>query len=132
MPKSEENKQGMTPKERYVQTLTFGHPDRIFYDFGNPRKSTMEAWYRQAMDKVPWLVEQGGYLPGFDHAVPPDVPLRSYLTMCELIKAIAEGRPVSGPDEPLAIEEDLGPIERMWAPGDPDWVATGGEGDGSA
>ena len=44
------------------------------------------------------------------------VPLRSYLSMCELIKAIAKGRPVSGPHEPLAIEERLGPIERMWSP----------------
>jgi len=75
-----------------------------------------ERTYREVMSKVPWLVEQGGYLPGFDHAVPPDVPLRSYLYMCELIKAIAEGRPVPGPHEPLAIEEKLGPIERMWSP----------------
>jgi len=72
--------------------------------------------YEEVIGKVPWLVEQGGYLPGFDHAVPPDVPLRSYLYMCELIKAIAEGRPVPGPDEPLAIEEELRPIERMWSP----------------
>ena len=77
-----------------------------------------ERTYREVMSKVPWLVEQGGYLPGFDHAVPPDVPLHSYLTMCELIKAIAEGRPVPGPNEPLAIEEGLGSIERMWSPGD--------------
>lgn len=77
-----------------------------------------ERTYREVMSKVPWLVEQGGYLPGFDHAVPPDVPLRSYLYMCEMIKAIGEGRPVPGPDAPLAIEEGLGPIERMWSPDD--------------
>jgi len=75
-----------------------------------------ERTYQEVMGKVPWLIERGGYLPGFDHAVPPDVPLRSYLYMCELIKAIAEGRPVPGPDAELAIEEALGPIEQMWSP----------------
>jgi len=75
-----------------------------------------EQTYRQVMRKVPWLIEQGGYLPEIDHAVPPDVPLRSYLYMCELIKALAEGRPVPAPDAPLEIEEKLGPVERMWSP----------------
>lgn len=75
-----------------------------------------ERTYREVMKKVPWLIEQGGYLPGIDHAVPPDVPLRSYLYMCELIKAIAEGKAVPGPDEPLAIETQLGPLERLWSP----------------
>jgi uroporphyrinogen decarboxylase len=75
-----------------------------------------ERTYQEVMKKVPWLIEQGGYLPGIDHAVPPDVPLRSYLYMCELIKAIAEGKAVPGPDEPLEIEERLGPLERLWSP----------------
>jgi uroporphyrinogen decarboxylase len=75
-----------------------------------------ERTYEEVMKKVPWLIEQGGFLPTVDHAVPPDVPLRSYLYMCELIKAIAEGRAVPGPNEALAIEERLGPIERMWSP----------------
>ena len=57
---------------------------------------TLEQTYREIMGKVPWLIEQGGYLPSIDHAVPPDVPLRSYLHMCELIKSIAEGRQPPG------------------------------------
>ena len=75
-----------------------------------------ERTYREVMKKVPQLIEQGGCIPGVDHSVPPDVPLRSYLYMCELIKAVAEDRKVPGPDEPLEIEESLGPIERMWSP----------------
>jgi uroporphyrinogen decarboxylase len=75
-----------------------------------------ERTYQEVMKKIPWLIEQGGCLPGIDHAVPPDVPLRGYLYMCELIKALAEGRTVPGPNEPLEIEEKLGPIERMWSP----------------
>ena len=59
MPTSEESKQGMTPKERCVQTLTFGHPDRIFYDFSNPRKSTMEAWYRQGLPRMSAVGDYG-------------------------------------------------------------------------
>jgi uroporphyrinogen decarboxylase len=75
-----------------------------------------ERTYEEVMKKIPQLLEQGGCVPGIDHAVPPDVPLRSYLYMCELIKAIAEGRAIPEPNAPLEIEEKLGPIERMWSP----------------
>ena len=74
-----------------------------------------EQVYKEVMGKVPWLIEQKGYVPKFDHGVPPDVPLRSFLYMCELIKAIAEGRSVPGPQERLAIEESLGPVTKMWS-----------------
>jgi uroporphyrinogen decarboxylase len=66
-----------------------------------------ERTYKEIMGKVPRLVEGGGYLPRIDHAVPPDVPLASFLYMCELIKAVAEGRPAPGPNEPLEMEERL-------------------------
>ena len=72
--------------------------------------------YREVMSRVPWLVKQGGYVPMFDHGVPPDVPLRGFLYMCELIKAIAEDRELPKPEDPLPIESQLGPIERMWSP----------------
>jgi len=75
-----------------------------------------ESTYREVMGKVPQLVEQGGFLPSIDHAVPPDVPLRSYLYMAELIKAIAEKKKIPQPEDPLPIEERLGPIERFWGP----------------
>jgi uroporphyrinogen decarboxylase len=75
-----------------------------------------ERTFIEVMRKVPWLIEQGGYLPSIDHAVPPDVPLRSYLYMCELIKALAEVRPVPGPEARLEIEDRLGSIQRMWDP----------------
>lgn len=41
----------MTLRERYVKTLTFGEPDRIWYDFGHPRKSTLDAWYLQGLPR---------------------------------------------------------------------------------
>jgi len=77
--------------------------------------TTKESVYREVMSKVPWLVEQGGYRPGVDHAVPPTAHLRGFLYMVELIKAIAEKRRIPLPDETLEIEKRLGPVERYWS-----------------
>ena len=52
----------------------------------------------------------------FDHGVPPDVPLRSFLYMAELIKAVAEGKSIPGPEDPFPLEEKLGPVKQMWSP----------------
>ena len=71
---------------------------------------------REVMGKVPWLVEQGGYIPGVDHGVPPDVPVRNFLYMCELIKEIACGGRAELWEPPLDLERQLGPIEQMWTP----------------
>ena len=78
--------------------------------------ATKERTYQEVMGKMPALLELGGFLPSVDHAVPPTVPLRSYLYMCHIIKALAEGSSIPGPDDPLPLEEGLGPIERMWGP----------------
>ncbi|MGC8833118.1 MAG: uroporphyrinogen decarboxylase family protein [Armatimonadota bacterium] len=71
---------------------------------------------REVMSKVPWLVEQGGYIPAVDHGVPPDVPLRNYLYMCELIKEIACGGRYDLFEPPGLLEAQLGPIQEMWSP----------------
>jgi uroporphyrinogen decarboxylase len=39
----------MTARERYLETLTFGRPDRVPFMPGGPRKSTLEAWHRQGL-----------------------------------------------------------------------------------
>ncbi len=41
----------MTPRERYIETLTFGSPDRIPLIPGNPRESTLANWRRQGMQE---------------------------------------------------------------------------------
>ena len=67
----------------------------------------------EVMGKVPFLMEQGGYVPGVDHGVPPDVPVRNYLYLCELLKALAEGKDV----EKVSIDryqDVLGPIREEW------------------
>lgn len=93
----------------------YGNKMAIFGGIDKRAIRSKEQTYEEVMSRIPWLIEQGGFLPSIDHAVPPDVPLRSYLYMCELIKAIAESRPVPKPTDHLEIEERLGPIERMWS-----------------
>jgi len=52
----------MTPRQRFVETLTFGHPDRIPFEPGWPRESTLAAWRKQGLPEgVDWwsyLLEQ--------------------------------------------------------------------------
>ena len=43
----------MNPRERFIKTLKFAHPDRIYYSFGPPRKSTPEAWKLQGLPDMP-------------------------------------------------------------------------------
>ncbi len=46
---------------------------------------------QELYSKVPFLVEQGGWIPGVDHAIPPDVPYDNYLYYRELLRKICEG-----------------------------------------
>ncbi len=39
----------MTHRERYIETLTFGSPDRIPFQPGGPRESTLAAWRTQGL-----------------------------------------------------------------------------------
>jgi len=50
----------MTSRRRFIETLTFGNPDRVPFDPGHPRESTLAAWRTQG------LAEDVDYL---DHLV---------------------------------------------------------------
>ena len=39
----------MTPRQRYIETFTFGNPDKIPFLPGGPRESTLANWYKQAL-----------------------------------------------------------------------------------
>jgi uroporphyrinogen decarboxylase len=39
----------MTPRERTIATLTFGTPDRVPFEPGHPRESTLAAWRTQGL-----------------------------------------------------------------------------------
>ena len=39
----------MTERERYIETLLFGNPDKVPLEPGSPRESTLEAWHTQGL-----------------------------------------------------------------------------------
>ena len=48
-----------------------------------------EAIREEVMSKVPFLMEQGGYIPTVDHLVPPDVTFENYCYYINLIREVA-------------------------------------------
>jgi uroporphyrinogen-III decarboxylase len=58
----------------------------------------------------------GGYIPTVDHGVPPDIPLRTFLYMVELLKGFANGEDLDTYEPPCDLEKQLGPIEEMFDP----------------
>jgi len=48
-----------------------------------------EAIKQEVMSKIPWLIEQGGFIPSVDHAVPADVPYENYCYYMGLLKNVA-------------------------------------------
>ncbi len=49
----------MNPRQRYIETLTFGTPDKIPFKPGIPRESTIKAWKEQGfpaeVDRADWF-----------------------------------------------------------------------------
>ena len=39
----------LNERERYIETLTFGKPDRIPLSPGNPRESTLRRWHGEGL-----------------------------------------------------------------------------------
>ena len=56
------------------------------------------------------------YIPTVDHGVPPDIPLRNFLYMVELIKGFANGEDLETYEPPCELEKQLGEIEEMFDP----------------
>ena len=48
-----------------------------------------EAIREEVISKVPFLLEQGGYIPSVDHLVPPDVTFGNYCYYINLIREVA-------------------------------------------
>jgi uroporphyrinogen-III decarboxylase len=47
-----------------------------------------EATKQEVMSKVPYLVKTGGYFPGLDHVIPPDVPFENFKYFINLLREI--------------------------------------------
>lgn len=39
----------MTERERYIETILFGKPDKVFFAPGYPRESTLKVWHEQGL-----------------------------------------------------------------------------------
>jgi uroporphyrinogen decarboxylase len=59
---------------------------------GNIDKQTLtkgeEAIKHEVDRKVPYLLEEGGYIPGLDHTIPPDIPLKNFRFYASYIKKV--------------------------------------------
>jgi len=49
---------------------------------------------RELLSKVPWLIEQGGYIPTIDHAIPPDISYDNFRYYLELKLKLLEGKSI--------------------------------------
>jgi uroporphyrinogen-III decarboxylase len=47
-----------------------------------------DAIKKELNEKLPFLLERGGYIPSIDHLVPPDIALDDYLYYLELLKSM--------------------------------------------
>ena len=47
------------------------------------------------LEKIPFMLESGRYLPAVDHFVPPDVPWDNYLYFCERLRDLIDRHPPS-------------------------------------
>jgi uroporphyrinogen decarboxylase len=60
--------------------------------------------------------QYGRYIPKVDHGVPPDIPLRTFLYMAELLKGFANGEDLETFEPAGELEQLLGPIVEMYDP----------------
>ncbi|MCL5070756.1 MAG: hypothetical protein M1308_07655 [Actinobacteria bacterium] len=74
----------MTERERYIETIKFGSPDRIPMDTLGPRKSTLERWQKEGLHVgKDWFVELCHQL-GIDY----DFPKKERITFGVTFKMI--------------------------------------------
>ena len=48
--------------------------------------------------------------------MPPDIPVRNFLYLVELLKGFADGEDLDNYEPPGELEQQLGPIEEMFDP----------------
>ncbi|HJN16408.1 MAG TPA: uroporphyrinogen decarboxylase family protein, partial [Armatimonadota bacterium] len=90
------------------------------YMSGGIDKRELRFGYEQARAEVVKRYrvarDYGRYIPTVDHGVPPDIPLRTFLYMVELLKGFADGADLDTYEPPRELEQQLGPIEEMFDP----------------
>ena len=75
---------GVALRKKYGKDIILGgHIDKRAFIAGK------EALRKEVMAKVPYLCETGGFFPGIDHAIPPDVTFENYRYFVNLLREIA-------------------------------------------
>lgn len=96
--------------KKYPQLFIWGGIDKRELRFSR-RRLRAEVVRRYIVAR-----EYGGYIPTVDHAVPPDIPLRNFLYMVELIKGFANGEDIDTYEPPCSLEKKLGENEEIFDP----------------
>ncbi len=67
--------------------------DLVFFGGIDKRELTKDkaAVEREVMGMVPWMIEQGGFIPHLDHTFPPDIPYDNFLYYLELKEKCLDG-----------------------------------------
>ena len=74
---------GVDLRKKYGKEITLGgNIDKRVFAKGK------DAIRKEVLSKVPFLVETGGYFPGIDHAVPPDVSFEDFRYFINLLREI--------------------------------------------
>jgi len=68
--------------ERFPELVLVGGIDKTRLARGK------EAIDKEVLYKVPPLIERGGYIPGVDHAVPPDISMENYAYFVSLLREL--------------------------------------------
>jgi uroporphyrinogen decarboxylase len=92
---------------------------RLYLDGGIDKRElrfSKEMARAEVVRRYRTALECGGYVPTVDHGVPPDIPLRNFLYMVELVKGLACGESLETYEPPCVLEEQLGEIEEMFDP----------------
>jgi len=104
---------GNDPEEflaAYPRLYIHGGIDKreLRFDYAQARAEVVKR-YRAAR-------KYGRYVPLVDHGVPPDIPLRTFLYMVELLKGFADGADLDTYEPPRELEAQLGPVEELFDP----------------
>jgi uroporphyrinogen decarboxylase len=75
---------GIALRKKFGKELILGgHIDKRAFLKGE------DVLKEEVMRKVPYLCKTGGFFPGLDHAIPPDVPFENFKYFINLLREIA-------------------------------------------
>jgi uroporphyrinogen decarboxylase len=66
----------------------FGRDLRMWFGIDKRALAQGPAEIDAELARVRPLVEEGGYVPGLDHSMPPDIPFAHYCTYMERLREI--------------------------------------------